>query len=382
MIALAGGPPGEPARRVRWWSEVAPPPRRARRADDRTRAAEALAIVRSGDALAWGGDWHNARQLLAAMARRIVAPRPRGPGLSAAFRAERELRRLEHELLSRLAVPVGPGWASALPRAPALGAALGEAFGAPPGEPVLMPLREILGAIGAHQWLLRGVPVPALGGAVHPRYGVFAPVRGEYVELVARALAEQVRGGLGGRRAFDVGTGTGVLAILLARAGAQVVATDVDPRAVTSARENAARFGVADRVEVVQVDLFPEGRARLVVANPPWIPEQPHGPLDRAVYDAGGELLGRLVAGLGARLEPDGEAWLVVSDLAERLGLRPPGALDALISSAGLRARFVLETRPAHPRAREGRDALSAARAAERTRLYGLVSAGARHATT
>jgi SAM-dependent methyltransferase len=367
------GPTGE--RRVVWWSESMPAPPRVTPADDRITADAALRRVRSGSGLVWTGDWHNARQLLAAMGRRLRAPRPRSPGLAGLFQAEREGKRTEHELLSRLAVPVGPGWTTPLRRAPSLELPMREAFGAGPDRHALMPLREILGAIGAYEWLRRGVPVPALGGTIHPRYGVFAPVRGEYVDLVAQALATRTAGWGEGWLAFDVGTGTGVLAILLAKAGARVLATDLDPRAVACARENAERFGVAGRVQAVEIDLFPPGRARLVVANPPWVPAVPHGPLDRAVYDPGGALLARLIGALADHLAEGAEAWLVLSDLAERLGLRPTGTLEATLERAGLRVAFTLETKPSHPRARDAGDPLAEARGAERTRLYGLVAA-------
>ena len=381
------GPGGE--RRAAWWSESVPAPARAVLVDDRVTADAALRRARSGDGLVWAGDWHNARQLLAAMGRRLGAPRPRArpvsarpigarprvPRLAGLFHAERERKRVEHEVLSRLAVPIGPGWTTPLRRAPSLELPLREAFGPGPDGPALMPLREILGAIGAFEWLRRGVPVPALGGNIHPRYGVFAPVRGEYVDLVARALATRAAGWKEGWLAFDVGTGTGVLAILLAKAGARVVATDLDPRAVVCARENAGRFGVAGRVQAVEADLFPPGRARLVVANPPWVPAVPHGPLDRAVYDPGGAVLERLVGALADHMEEGAEAWLVLSDLAERLGLRPPGALETMFEKAGLRVAFTLEARPSHPRARDAGDPLADARRAERTRLHGLTVA-------
>jgi SAM-dependent methyltransferase len=362
-------------RRASWWSESAPAPARAVLVDDTIRADAALRRARSGEGLVWAGDWHNARHLLAAIGRRLSAPRPRAPGLAGLFLAERERKRVEHEVLSRLAIPIGPGWTTPLRRAPSLEVPLREAFGAAPDGPALMPLREILGAIGAYEWLRRGVPVPALGGTIHPRYGVFAPVRGEYVDLVARALAARVASWQHGWLAYDVGTGTGVLAVQLARAGARVVATDVDPRAVACARENAERFGVTGQVQVVEADLFPPGRARLVVANPPWIPARPHGPLDRAVYDPGGALLRRLVGALPDHLADGAEAWLVLSDLAERLGLRPTGELQAMFESAGLRVVFTLETRPSHPRAQDAGDRLAEARQAERTRLYGLSTA-------
>ncbi|HET9596678.1 MAG TPA: methyltransferase [Anaeromyxobacteraceae bacterium] len=362
-------------RRARWWSEHAPAPARLAAAGDDTPADRAFARLRAGDGLAYEGDFHNARQLLDAASRRLRPPAPRAPGIAALFLAEREGVRAAQEVLSRLAVPVGPGWTCALRRAPALEAPLSEAFGDPPDGPALLPLRELRGAIGAHEWHRRGVPVPALGASVHPRYGVFAPVRGEYVGLVARGLAR--RGSLAGRSALDVGTGTGVLAFLLARAGARVVATDVEPGAVRSAREDAARLGLSERVEVVLADLFPPGDERfdLVLANPPWMPGEPHGPLDRAVYDPGGEVLARLVAGIPARVAPGGAAWLVLSDLAERLGLRDHGELARRLGAAGLRVTATLETRPSHPRAREGDGPLAAARAAEVTRLYELAPA-------
>jgi len=366
LVYRAGGV----VERARWWSESVTAPDRVAVADDHTTADVALRRAVAGEVLVYRGDWHNARQLLAAMGRRLRSPAPAGRDAAALYRAERERRRLEHEILTRLAVPLGPGWTCPLRRAPPLDPALSAAFGPPPETAALLPLREALGAIGAYEWLRRGVPVPALGGSVHPAYGVFAPVRGEYVDLVARALAE--RGPFAGATAFDVGTGTGVLAVLLARAGARVVATDLDPRAVACARDNTRRFGVEAAVEVVEADLFPPGRARLIVANPPWLPGAPHGALDRAIYDPAGAVLSRLLAELGEHLAPGGEAWLVLSDLAERLGLRAAGDLPALFEQAGLKVAFTLETRPAHPRARGGVDALARARAEERTRLYGL----------
>src|SRR5690349_10926906 len=93
---------GAAQRRAAWWSETVPLPARAGAADDRTTADAAFRRARSGEALVYGGDWHNARQLLAAMGRRLVRPRPREPGLAGLFRAERALRRAEHEVLSRL----------------------------------------------------------------------------------------------------------------------------------------------------------------------------------------------------------------------------------------------------------------------------------------
>jgi SAM-dependent methyltransferase len=385
--------------RAAWLSPTATPPGRVGVADDSTGAAEAFARARRGEALVYAGDYHNARQLLAAMGRRVAAlgsdetrpargRRPRrkaapalGPerhlgelDLAARFRAERRAKLREHEILSRLLVPVTGGWRIPLRRAPDVAGACEEALGTPPAGLGLLPLRDLLGLIGAHEWRHRGVVVPALGGArVFPHYGVFAPVRGEYVALVA-AAAE--RWPVAGRVAFDLGTGTGVLAFVLARAGARVVATDLEPRAVACARDNAERLGLADRVEVQEADLFPPGEADLVVANPPWVPATPHTPLDRAVYDPGGEVVARLVAGLDSHVRPGGEAWIVISDLAERLGLRPHGHLAALAAAAGWSAEPAFSTTAEHPRAKDAADPLHAARSAELTTLWRLTRGG------
>ncbi len=164
-----------------------------------------------------------------------------------------------------------------------------------------------------------------------------------------------------------------MLAVLLARAGAHVVATDVEPRAAACARDNAARLGAAGEVLVVEADLFVEGRFDLVLSNPPWLPDAARTPLERAVYDPGGRILERLVLGIPDHLAPGGEAWIVISDLAELLGLRPAGHLTALAARAGLRVADVREARPSHPRTKDREDPLHAFRAREVTRLFRLV---------
>ena len=358
-----------PPRPPRWLSATSRPPGRTGPADDRTRADEALRRIRAGEWLVYAGDFRNARQLLVALARRLE-PRPGvRPDPAEAFRRERHRRREAHLLLNRLLVPVGPGWKVGLAHAPDVAEALRDILGEPPVEGGLLPLRELLGAVGAREWRRKGVEVPALGGRVHPHHGVLAPVRGEYVELVAAELAGR---DLAGHRAFDVGTGTGVLAFLAARRGASVVATDVEPRAVACARENAERLGLAAAVEVREASLFPEGRADLVLCNPPWIPADAHTPLERAVYDPGGRFLSDFLAGLPSHLAPGGEALLVLSDLAERIGLVAPGWLETAIGAAGLERVAVRSAPASHPRARDEDDPLHLARASEVTSLHVL----------
>lgn len=344
-----------------------PPPARTVTVDDRVTADTAYRLACQGTALLWRGDFHNARRLLDAMTRR--ARRRRGPPASSparAFHLHRRARSRRAQILGLLMVPLDAAYGIPLRRAPDVRQACTQAFG-PASGPSVTPLRELLGVIGAHQWRMRGVEVPALGSRIHPHYGVFAPIRGEYVDLVARApLPSRTR-------AFDIGTGTGVLAAVLARRGVEhLVATDDDPRSLVCARDNLHRLGLAGRIDVRDADLFPPGRAPLIVCNPPWIPATPVTPLDHAVYDPGGRTLHGFLHGLGDHLEPGGEGWLILSDLAEHLTLRTRAELLETVRDAGLHVVDRLETRPRHPRAHDETDPLHAARTAEVTSLWRL----------
>jgi len=354
-------------RAARWHSESrTPPPRRIVVADDSLRAATAHRLACEGTALLWRGDFQGARQLLNAMGRRVDRT-SHGPGSDPleAYHLHRRTRAHRARVLGRLLVPLEDGHTLNLRRAPDVREACTAAYG-PSRGPVVISLRELLGVLGAWQWRLKGVVVPALGARVHPHYGVFAPVRGEYVDLVARAPVR-------GRTAFDLGTGTGVLAAVLAGRGLeQVVATDISARALACARDNVQRLGVAARVAVTGPALYPDGRADLVVCNPPWLPGRPASDLEHGVHDPDSAMLRGFLDGLPAHLTPGGEGWLVLSDLAEHLGLRTRHDLLALIDEAGLRVADRLDTRPRHPRSRDARDPLHTARAAEVTSLWRL----------
>ena len=172
--------------------------------------------------------------------------------------------------------------------------------------------------------------------------------------------------------AFDIGTGTGVLAAVLARRGIRrVIATELDPRALACARDNLVRLGLAAHVEVVAANLFPAGKAALVVCNPPWIPARPSSP------SSAGSTIRRAACCTGscrlpAHLEPGGEGWLILSDFAEHLGLRTRAQLLAAFDAAGLQVVGRSDLRPPHPRTADESDPLHAARAAELTSLWRL----------
>ena len=316
----------------------------------------------------WRGDFQNAKQLLQALARRIdrKAGKP-ATSPTEAFNHHRRAQSQRARTLSMLLINFEDDYRIDLRRAPDVTQACIEAYG-PANEPFVASLRELLGIIGAHEWHKKGIDIPAAGGRIHPHYGVFAPVRTEYIKLVNDTPLPATT------LAFDIGTGTGVLAAMLARRGVErIIATDQDPRALTCARENLARLGFADRVEVIEADLFPTGRAPLVVCNPPWVPARPSSPLEHAVYDPDSRMLRGFLSGLAAHLAPGGEGWLLLSDLAEHLGLRSHAELLAMFEHAGLEVAGRIDIRPSHPRAADKTDPLHAAREAEVTSLWRLV---------
>lgn len=247
-----------------------------------------------------------------------------------------------------------------------------EAYG-PAETSSVVSLRALLGVIGAHEWRTKGIDVPAAGGRIHPHYGVFAPIRREYVDLVSTAPLPAALAS--SSVAFDIGTGTGVLAAVLANRGIEcVIATDVQPRALACARENLQRLGLAQRVDVVQADLFPEGRAALVVCNPPWIPARPSSAMEAGIYDPESQMLRGFLSALPMHLAPEGEGWLILSDLAEHLGLRTRERLLDEFATAGLQVVDRIDVSPTHPRAADRNDPLHAARAAETTSLWRLAA--------
>jgi SAM-dependent methyltransferase len=353
-------------------------------ADDTLTADSAYRLACAGTGLLWRSDFQNARQLLQAVARRMDKPKktrakkatadagpPQVPG--AAFHAHRLAQSQRNRVLSAILIELDGDYGMALRRAPDVRQACVQAFGPAQGQRSVISLRSLQGAVGAFEWRKNGVEVPGMGEAlrIYPHYGVFSPVRGEYVDLVAKApLPEALKAQ---SLAFDVGVGTGVLSAVLARRGvAQVVGSDSSERAVACARDNLQRLGLQNQVSLVQTHLFPPGQAALVVCNPPWLPARPVGLLDQAVYDEGSQMLKGFLAGLREHLYEGGEGWLILSDLAEHLGLRSRETLLGWIAEAGLVVLGRLDAKPVHAKAQDSTDPLHAARAAEVTSLWRL----------
>lgn len=358
-------------RSARWRSENnAPLPKDIHIIGDDITADVAYKRASTGEYLLWRGDFNNARQLLTAIARR-AEPKPRKPSSSAAenFHLHRQDQARRARTLGMLLVELDADYVLDYGRAPDVHLAAAEVYGEA-STPSLLSLRELSSLVGAHEWRRKGVHIPALDATIEPHFGVFSPLRGEYVQLVADEPLPA-----GTTTAFDIGTGTGVLAAVLAKRGvANVVATDKDPRAIACAQINMERLGFKGQVDVRLTDIFPTGRASLVVCNPPWIPTKPTSGIEHAIYDPGSRMLRAFLDRLGKHLEPGGEAWLVISDLAELLGLATREDLLTAIERAGLEVLGRTDTSPTHSRASDVDDLFHAARSRETTSLWRLAS--------
>jgi release factor glutamine methyltransferase len=156
-----------------------------------------------------------------------------------------------------------------------------------------------------------------------------------------------------GEAVLEIGSGAGLAAVLAARAGARVIATDIRPESVACTRENAARNGVADAVETRLGDGFAPvaGLAfDLVCASPPQMPTPPERERDdaEAAADNGGPdgwaLLDRLIREAPGHLKPGGRLLFTLFGF---LGLE--GA-KARLRAAGLEPVVVAHERHRFPR--------------------------------
>ena len=143
-----------------------------------------------------------------------------------------------------------------------------------------------------------------------------------------------------GPRIVDVGTGSGAIAITLAKhlPKASITATDVSSAALAVARDNAARHGVAERIAFLECDLLDHPQAAgpwdVIVSNPPYVREDEFDSLPRDVRlhepkaalvsgPTGVEIIERLAALAAARLVPGG--WLLCE-------IGPAAAAEAVLA--------------------------------------------------
>ncbi|WP_010480231.1 HemK2/MTQ2 family protein methyltransferase [Thermococcus zilligii] len=144
---------------------------------------------------------------------------------------------------------------------------------------------------------------------LHPQ--VYEPAEDTF--LLAENLAVKK-----GDVALDVGTGTGLIALLMARKASYVLGVDINPIAVELARENARLNGIKN-VEFRLSDLFEnvEGEFDLITFNAPYLPGEPEEPIDLALVggETGREVLDRFIEEVPRYLKPGGVVQIVQSSI-------------------------------------------------------------------
>jgi len=167
----------------------------------------------------------------------------------------------------------------------------------------------------------------------HPRYFLSSEYFAEFIDRLD----------LKGKSVADVGTGSGVLALAMARAGAaQVLAVDINPNAVLSAKENAESNGYGDRVTAACMDLLadvpPQPTFDAIFSSPPKHAGEARDLADRG-WHAGDRH--RHIADLfkqsRERLKPGGRLYVMMASDSD-LDL-----FSRLIHEAGFRARLAVE---------------------------------------
>ncbi len=261
-----------------------------------TNADTVLKNAREHIASVWRGDFHNAKQVLAAMKKRLHknSTRAADADIQAAFHRHRMQQAQQSRLLGMLAVEERHGFN---PRFAARTRCARRAercvWAGQTIRPFLLPLNQLLGFIGAHEWHKKGVDIPALGGKIRVPFGRVFPLRGEYLDLLMQAPLPE---SLPTRIRY--------------RAPAAACSPPCSPARGMPAhhrrRHQPARhrlppapicngWGWKDQVQIEAVDLFPAARADLIVCNPPWLPAKPTSAIEAALYDPGSAMLRKAV---------------------------------------------------------------------------------------
>jgi release factor glutamine methyltransferase len=144
---------------------------------------------------------------------------------------------------------------------------------------------------------------------LHPQ--VYEPAEDTF--LLAENLAVKE-----GDVALDVGTGTGIIALIMARKARSVFGVDINPIAVELARENAELNNVTN-VEFRFSDLFENvsGKFDIITFNAPYLPGEPEEPIDLALVggETGREVLDRFIGEVSNYLKPGGTVQIVQSSI-------------------------------------------------------------------
>jgi methylase of polypeptide subunit release factors len=198
----------------------------------------------------------------------------------------------------------------------------------PCDEPFLMPLRRFFRILTDMKRQREGIFMRAISDSITVLPHVYVPQDQSVVDLLAEHLIIAGEG----TRVLDMGTGTGILGFVAAKAGAaKVILTDKSPNAIENARLNIQRLGLQNTTEIRgPADLFDEVEREvfdIIIFNPPWILGEPKTLYDEAIYDQEQQTITRFLSQVNNYLAPRGRLLLLYSDISQSTG---EGSLDKL----------------------------------------------------
>ena len=218
-----------------------------------------------------------------------------------------------------------------------------------PGKLTFVSFSTFNSFIVVSEWNQKGIEIPALGyKRLRPLYQVWSPTYQDYINMLASYLAAEKLSG----QALDIGSGTGVLAFLLAQSGLSVTALDNHADSVECTRLNAEELDF--KVQVVKGDIAEPldlPQYSVITCNPPWLPTTTEGRnmLMPGLFDEDERMLQGCLRFAGTHLLPDGRLLLVYSDLASLIGLQATNRIEQLCAVNGLRVHAVERRRNTRP---------------------------------
>ena len=212
-----------------------------------------------------------------------------------------------------------------------------------------LPFIQLQELYGAWQRYQKGIQLAVLGHRVHPFYGTYAPTRVSHLELFGTWLS-QYQGAR--EKVLDVGTGCGVLTLMLSKSGcSHVMATDINPNAIESLSRELRRHSIRSKITLFCCDLLEEIEPELdlIVFNPPWIEGEVEELLDQALY-FNSELFERFFDQAFERLSSSGRLVLVFSNVIQLLQPNVPHPILTELASGRFRLVQKLRRRVRPPK--------------------------------